>query len=96
MELIINNHDVPLVLLDLYICDTEVNKFLSRNTLMEVMIPPKRLVVRLAISVEGMTETELFGALDVIEEDTVKVVSLHGKFNSLGQVPYFKSLTCPY
>lgn len=63
---------------------------------MEVQNPPKRLVVRLVIIAEGMIETELFGASDVIEEDTVKVVSLHGKFNSLGKVPCSKNLTCAY
>ena len=38
-----------------------------------------KMVGKLAISVEGMIETELSGALDVIREDTVIAASLHGE-----------------
>lgn len=38
---------------------------------MEVQIPLKTLVGKLAISVKGITETELFGVSNVIEENTV-------------------------
>jgi hypothetical protein len=46
---------------------------------MKVRIPLTILVVdKLAISVGGMRETELFGASDVIGEDTVANASLLG------------------
>lgn len=56
---------------------------------MEAQNPLKRRAARLAISAEGMTETELFGASDVIEEDTVIAVYLHGEVNCFWQRDIF-------
>lgn len=45
-------------------------------------------MVKLAISAGGTTETQSSGALDVIDEDTVIVVFVHGEVESLGKDAY--------
>lgn len=52
---------------------------------MKAQIPLMILVDKLAISVGGMTETELFGASDVIGEDTVATASLLGEIDYAGK-----------
>lgn len=56
---------------------------------MEPQILLRILVGRLAISVGGMLETELLGALGVIGEDTVIAVYRHGELGSLVKIPPF-------
>lgn len=48
---------------------------------MEAQIPLKMLVGRLAINVEEMIKTELFGVANVIEEAFAITVFLHGEIN---------------
>lgn len=52
---------------------------------MKAQIPLMILVDKLAISVGGMTEMELFGASDVIGEDTVATASLLGEIDKAGK-----------
>ncbi|KAE9459013.1 hypothetical protein C3L33_09089, partial [Rhododendron williamsianum] len=61
---------------------------------MKAQIPLMILVDKLAISVGGMTETELFGASDVIGEDTVATASLLGEIDNAGKNIIPELLVC--